>query len=114
MLSLGPAYHLITVINKQVYVMARGSGGDLIASYDFQIHVGGEYSIWLLAYGTSAEDNGVKFRIDDLDDYFWHTTYIEKGIPMWTQYMYEVFGKRRYPYVIRVESHCTCCVIMTS
>ena len=71
-------------------MIAKGLQGDLIASYEFQIHVGGEYSIWLLAYGTSIKDNGVTFRIDDLDDYFWQTTFIERGMPIWTQYMYEV------------------------
>ena len=76
--------------NKDEYVVAKGIQGDLIASYEFRIHVGGEYSIWLLAFGTSTMDNGVTFRIDDLDNYFWQTTFIEKGRPIWTQYMYEV------------------------
>jgi hypothetical protein len=87
---LGPAYNFVTVVNKQVYVIAKGRFDDLIASYEFKIHVGGEYSIWLLAYGTSTRDNSLRFRIDNLDIYLWDTTFIENGRPMWTQYMYEV------------------------
>ena len=76
--------------SNKIYVMAKGREDDLIASYDFQVHVGGDYSIWLLAFGTSNRDNGVRFRIDNLDGDVWHTTYIEKGRPMWTQYLYAV------------------------
>lgn len=87
---VGPAYGLITAMNKQVYVIAKGQQGNMIASYDFLVHLSGEYSIWLLAYGTHKKDNGVLFRIDNEDNIPWDTTYVENGRPMWQQYMYEV------------------------
>lgn len=86
----GPAYGLITAMNKQVQVMANGHQSNLIASYDFLVHLSGEYSIWILAYGTSRDDNGVQFRIDNEDDILWDTTHIASGGPMWQQYMMEV------------------------
>ena len=77
-------------MNNQVYVRAQGKHDELIASYEFQIHVGGEYAVWILSYGTSSRDNDVNFQIDNLDRLDWQTTYIDKGRPMWTQYMYQV------------------------
>ena len=77
-------------MSKQVYVVASGLYGDLIGSYDFQIHHAGEYALWLVAYGTSPSDNGVTFKIDNLDDVHWHTFFINMGRPMWQQFVHEV------------------------
>ena len=72
-------------------MIASGQIGKLIASYEFVVHVAGEYSIWLRALGTSKRDNGVSFRVDNGDNYPWHTTYIDEITrAMWAMYLYEV------------------------